>query len=329
VEELQRLTECRLSRDQEFFRMLSVQHMEFLPATLERNVPALSQWTPLLSNQRPGRTDIAWVPKQDSAGLAEHLFGLPCINYALPCVVSHGIDATGLKRLDQHGFTSFLIIRNPFDTIHSLLNKYKKPLEQFVHDYEAFDLLVQGIVAYFDRIARDDGQRVLKYETLLMQFETQAASLAEKLRLDCDPAWFGELKDRLLFKNLVPNDPLHFRGGQSGRWRNALDQRHYEIAHRRGLIEVMMALDYPLPLREEFRAQPIDSRACVVENSLRRDLYFFHHLIDVPLPSTDDAAYAVVDGTDVALRFEGASIRQQLKSLLETPFGRALVDLVK
>ena len=45
--------------------------------------------------------------------------------------------------------------------------------------------------------------------------------MARRLGLDCDPAWFGQLKDKLLFKNLVPNDPLHFRGGQSGRWRDA------------------------------------------------------------------------------------------------------------
>jgi hypothetical protein len=334
AEQLQRLAQYRLGRDQEFFQALAGSHVEFMIFALQQIAPALGQWALIPSNQRLGVMDIGCVSESGEAdhvgrlrrGLRGRLFSLPTLNHAALCFVSHGFDEAGLQRLDDHDFTCFLVVRNPLDTIHSLVSKYDTSLAPIVQDYEAFDLLVQGMVTYLNRVDQCAGRHsILKYETLLAEFETQAATLTEKLGLECDAGLFGQLKTELLFRNLV-GDPIHFRGGRSGRWKAVLDRRHYDVLRRRGMFDVMRALGYAPPGPDEFRAEPVGGE---VSSSLGWDLYFFHHLVDVPLPSAPDPAYGTVAGTGSAFHIDDPSVRRQLATELQTPFGRVLLALAQ
>jgi TPR repeat protein len=333
VEELQRMAQCRLSRDQNFFRDLARLHVAFLVFALQRTVPALTNWTLIPSNQRLGVMDMACVsefaeanvPRRLRPGLVGRLFDLATINHAASCFVSHGFDEAGLQRLKDLGFTCFLLVRNPLDAIHSLLSKYDGPLGPIVQDCEAFDLLVQGLVTYLARVSSCASRHsLLKYEMLLSHFDAQATAVADKLNLQCDRGHLVRLKQDLLFKNLV-GDPTHFRGGESGRWKMVLDRRHFDILCQRGFFDVMAALNYAPPTREEFRTEPIVGEAT---SSLRWDLYFFHHLVDVPLPSASEPAYDSLDDTHIAFHIEDEWVRRQLKTQLETRFGHVLLNLV-
>jgi hypothetical protein len=265
------------------------------------------------------------VPRRLRPGLVGRLFDLATINHAALCFVSHGFDEAGLQRLDDLGFTCFLLVRNPLDTLHSLLSKYDSPLGPIVQDCDAFDVLVQGLVTYLARVSSCASRHsLLKYEMLLSHFDAQATAVADKLNLQCDRGHLVRLKQDLLFKNLV-GDPTHFRGGESGRWKMVLDRRHFDILCQRGFFDVMAALNYAPPTREEFRTEPIVGEAT---SSLRWDLYFFHHLVDVPFPSASEPAYDSLDDTHISFHIEDEWVRRQLKTQLETRFGHVLLNLV-
>jgi hypothetical protein len=91
------------------------------------------------------------------------------------------------------------------------------------------------------------------------------------------------------------------------------------------MFDVMRALGYAPPDSGEFRREPLSETATM---NLRWDLYFFHHLIDVPLPNMSDPAYDRVAGTDMAFHIEDESIRRQLTTHLQTTAGRALLNLM-
>jgi hypothetical protein len=79
------------------------------------------------------------------------------------------------------------------------------------------------------------------------------------------------------------------------------------------------------PEAGEFLREPL---ATTSTPSLRWDLYFFHHLIDVPLPSASGPDYGRLTEGSMAFHIEDEPIRERLKTTLQTPFGRTLLNLV-